>query len=191
MLLDASVTRLQTDVYHHVGKLTFLFLKGGSERVGYLIDGEACNTPSSSPSKWRGNTVHGALHGISILYKQGIPNCAMVSGFVTWKNYDWGLFFFTKSRMVVQDNVFADNVNSINGVVYKPTALSHLTSDKFVHIKDTVIIGRTAGWDCTIDEVAPATTVVNSFQRAFRTRTGNRINYPQPGIKYIETYCFF
>ena len=96
----------------------------------------------------------------------------MISGFLAWKNYDWGLFFFTKSRMIIQDNVFADNTNSINGMVYSPPALTHVTSDKFVHIKDTVFIGRTASWDCTIDAIAPATTVVNDFQRAFKTRSG-------------------
>jgi hypothetical protein len=116
--------------------------------------------------------VHGALHGISILYNQGIPGCAKVSNFLAWKNYDWGLFFFTKSRMVIQDNVFADNINSINGVVYDPPALTHRPSDKFVHIKDTVFIGRTAGWDCTIDAVEPVTAVVNDIQRAFKTPSG-------------------
>lgn len=96
----------------------------------------------------------------------------MISGFLAWKNYDWGMFAFTKSRLVVQDNVFADNVNSINAIVYDPPALTHKISDKFVHIRDTVIIGRSSSWDCTVDAVAPVTTVVNDFQRAFRTRSG-------------------
>ncbi len=164
--------------------------------MGYLIDGEPCDTPSSSPSKWRNNTVHGALHGISLFYGQGIPGCAMISGFLAWKNYDWGLFFFTKSRMIIQDNVFADNTNSINGMVYHPPALTHITSDKFVHIKDTVFIGRTASWDCTIDAVAPVTAVVNDFQRAFKTRSGT-VDYHQfdllcsqdpKWIKYTTSY---
>ena len=96
----------------------------------------------------------------------------MISGFLAWKNYDWGLFTFTKSRLIIQDNVFADNVNSINAVVYHPPALTHKTSDKFVHIRDTVIIGRSSSWDCTVDAVEPVTAVVNDFQRAFRTRSG-------------------
>ena len=102
----------------------------------------------------------------------------MVSGFLVWKIYDWGLFFFTKSRVLIRDNVFADNVNSINGMVYDPHALSHKTSDKFVSIQDTVMIGRTASWDCAIDAVEPVTAIVNEKQRAFRTPTG-------------KLYCYF
>ena len=145
---------------------------GGSERIGYLIDGEPCNTLNTAPSKWRGNTVHSVLHGVNILTNQGIPRCTMISGFLVWKAYDWGVFFFPTSRVIVKDIVLADNVNSINGLVYEPKALTHKTADKFIHIQDTVLIGRTASWDCTIDAVEPAATVVNEFQRAHRSTTG-------------------
>ena len=125
-----------------------------------------------SPRKWRGNTVHGALHGISIMYKQGLPTCSKISGFLIWKNYDWGLFFYTRSRIIVSDTVFADNTNSINGHVWSPHALSHGTADKFVHIQDSTFIGRTSSWDCTIDSIAPVTAVISGKQRAKKTPTG-------------------
>lgn len=96
----------------------------------------------------------------------------MVSGFLIWKNYDWGLFFFTKSRVIVRDDVFADNTNSINGVVWAPHALSHQAADKFVYVQNSTFIGRTSSWDCSVDAVAPATTVVNNHQRAFRSPSG-------------------
>jgi hypothetical protein len=153
-----------------------LFLsQGGSERVGYLTDGEPCDAPANSPNKWRGNTVHSALHGITIMYKQGVPRCAKISGFTVWKNFDWGLFFYTKSRVIVSDTVFADNTNSINPHVYAPPALTHVTADKFVHVLNTTFIGRTASWDCVVDKVAPKGSVVNAQQRAKKSPSGSTL----------------
>lgn len=152
--------------------------QGGSERVGYLTDGEPCDTPANSPNSWRGNTVHGALHGISIMYKQGVSRCARISGFTVWKNFDWGLFFYTKSRVIVSHSVFADNTNSINPHVYSPHALSHATADKFVHVVNTTLIGRTASWDCVVDKLPPKGSVVNTLQRAKKSPSGLAIlNY--------------
>lgn len=151
--------------------MLYLF-QAGSERIGYLTDGEPCDTPDNSPKKWRGNSVHGALQGISILYKQGVPRCAKISSFLVWKNYDWGLFFYTKSRVIVSDTTFADNTNSINPHVFAPPALSHVTADKFVHVLNTTFIGRTANWDCVIDKVPPKGSVVNEQQRAKKSPSG-------------------
>lgn len=145
---------------------------GGSERIGYLTDGEPCKIEKTSPRKWRGNTVHGALHGVSIMYHQGLPKCSKISDFLIWKNYDWGLFFFTKSRVIVSHCTFADNTNSMNGHVWAPRSLTHETADKFVHVQDSTFIGRTSSWDCTVDSVAPAATVVNSHHRAFKSPSG-------------------
>lgn len=106
------------------------------------------------------------------MYSQGYPRCAKISGFLVWKNYDWGLFFYTKSRIIITDSVFAENTNSINPHVFAPAALSHVTADKFVHVLNTTFIGRTASWDCAVDKVAPKTSVVNTKQRAKRTPSG-------------------
>jgi hypothetical protein len=107
------------------------------------------------------------------MYKQGVPRCAEISGFTVWKNFDWGLFFYTKSRVIVSNCVFADNTNSINPHVYQPPALSHVTADKFVHVRNTTFIGRTASWDCVTDKVAPKGSVVNSIQRAKKSPSGS------------------
>ena len=107
------------------------------------------------------------------MYKQGLPECSMLSGFIVWKSFDWGVFFYTKSRVIVDDVILADNTNSINGHIWSPAALSHVTADKYFHVKHSIIIGRTSSWDCAVDSVAPVSSVVNTQHRAIKTPTGN------------------
>jgi hypothetical protein len=80
----------------------------GSERIGFHIRGEKCYTADPLKS-WLRNTAHSCLHGIHIGYNDGYPGCAKVANFHSWKNWDYGIFAYPSSRVMVEDCVLADN----------------------------------------------------------------------------------
>lgn len=80
----------------------------GSERIGFHIRGETCYSDSPGGS-WEGNTVHTTLHGIHIGYSDGLPECLKIANFVVWKSWDFGVFGFPTSRVILQDTVVVDN----------------------------------------------------------------------------------
>lgn len=80
----------------------------GSERIGFHIRGESCYGDNPE-ERWEANTAHTTLHGIHIGYTDGLPGCLKISNFVVWKSWDFGVFGYPDSRVVVQNTVVADN----------------------------------------------------------------------------------
>ena len=80
----------------------------GSERIGFHIRGESCYQDNSE-ERWDANTAHTSLHGIHIGYHDGLPGCLKIANFVIWKNWDFGIFGFPSSRVIVQDTIVADS----------------------------------------------------------------------------------
>ena len=80
----------------------------GSERIGFHIRGESCYG-GNPEERWEGNSAHTTLHGIHIGYSDGLPGCLKIANFVLWKSWDFGVFGYPESRVIVQNTVFADN----------------------------------------------------------------------------------
>lgn len=80
----------------------------GSERIGFHIRGESCYGDNPE-ARWEANTAHTTLHGIHIGYSDGLPGCLKIANFVVWKSWDFGVFGFPTSRVIVQNTVAVDN----------------------------------------------------------------------------------
>lgn len=80
----------------------------GSERIGFHIRGEKCYT-ADPVNPWLRNSAHTCLHGVHIGYNDGYPGCAKVANFLSWKNWDYGIFGYPRSRVMVRDCKLADN----------------------------------------------------------------------------------
>ena len=80
----------------------------GSERVGFKIRGKSCYQEDPDES-WDGNVGHTTLHGIHIGYGDGLPGCLKIENFLLWKNWDYGVFAFPSSRVIVKNTIVADN----------------------------------------------------------------------------------
>ncbi|KAH9512878.1 Fibrocystin-L [Bulinus truncatus] len=65
----------------------------GSERVGYRLKGQKCNTSDSL--LWKGNVAVGTLLGIATTPDDVMvdPGCVAYSGFLLWKNFDFGIYY--------------------------------------------------------------------------------------------------
>ena len=80
----------------------------GSERIGFHIRGESCYVDNPW-ERWDANTAHTTLHGIHIGYEDGFPGCLKIAKFLSWKNWDYGVFGYPSSRVVVEDTVVVDS----------------------------------------------------------------------------------
>ena len=119
----------------------------GSDYIGFHIMGEHCDEIDAD-RQWMGNVAHSNLHGIHMLYEDGIPYCTKVSKFMTYLNWDWGVFTYTKQRMKFQDMILVDNRIALHAIVYEPHALQHRTSDKYISIEDSLFVGNSDAVNC-------------------------------------------
>ena len=80
----------------------------GSERIGFHIRGESCYGDNPE-ERWEANSAHSTLHGIHIGFHDGLPGCLKIANFLLWKSWDFGVFGYPASRVIIQDTVVADN----------------------------------------------------------------------------------
>lgn len=144
---------------------------GGSERIGYLIDGADCSNGTTT-SHWSGNVVHGAWRGVHIGYEDGQADCSLISGFLTWKNLDYGIWFWPESRVIISNVIVADNTVGIMPEIAGPAALSHLTANKFVQLTNSLIVGSSSSYDCVEDPKLPVNSLPFPDSRALKAQGG-------------------
>lgn len=120
----------------------------GSERVGFNIKGERC----SDPNAWSNNVAHSSYHGVLIL-KTGQDPCTRVHDFVSYRNFDYGLYALTSSSLEISESTFVDNGANILVHDFGPSALSHVVANKHVLVEDSLIVGNSDSFDCDLDKV--------------------------------------
>ena len=144
---------------------------GGSERIGFLIDGADCRNGTKT-NRWSGNVVHGAWRGIHIGYEDGHPHCSLISGFLTWKNLDYGIWFWPKSRVIISNVIAADNTVGIMPEIAEPSAIKHETANKFVHLYNSLIVGSSPSYDCVEDVKPPINSIPFPDSRSMKAPGG-------------------
>lgn len=124
----------------------------GSERFGFKLDGETCTDFGGIST---GNEVHGCWHGVHLHYVECLPVCSMLSGFLIWKSYDYGIFTYCSSSIIVDHVIAVDNTVGMFPNVWGPPALSHRTADKYFVLRHSLIVGTSPDYDCAEDGIIP------------------------------------
>ena len=135
----------------------------GSEKIGFLIGGEDCYVTNSNTS-WNNNEAHSCIHGIHVPYQNHHKDCARVTNFFSWKNWDYGILAFPGVPVIVTDGTFADSGVNMALFVHSPAALSHKRVDKFAEIRNCLVIGASPSFDCSIDLKRPLPAVFTGFR---------------------------
>ncbi|XP_071793632.1 fibrocystin-L-like isoform X1 [Asterias amurensis] len=148
----------------------------GSERVAFKIKGEKCYEAPNPLTDWYGNVGHSTLHGIH-MHSISEPGCAKVSNFLIYKCWDYGVYHLVSSSVLLTDMKLIDNNIAVMPMVMTPPAISHVTSDKFVRIEKSLIVGVSDSFDCTADAVQPENAGQSSKQRAPRPPGGGHAGY--------------
>ena len=121
----------------------------GSERVGFLVAGQACeNNPNP---EWSGNIAHSLAIGVNSL--NALSPCARVSGFLIYKCYDWGIYLNSPSSYILEDLVMVDNKVSVFTFSIGPGPVSHQWKDMFAIVRNSVFVGTSPSFDCATDTI--------------------------------------
>uniref|UniRef100_H2YFZ9 G8 domain-containing protein n=1 Tax=Ciona savignyi TaxID=51511 RepID=H2YFZ9_CIOSA len=148
----------------------------GSERIGFHVDGEACDAGMENP--WWGNVAHGCLHGIHIFTGDGIAPCSMLRNFVVYKSWDYAIYHQTTTSVVIKDTIMADSTVGYLPIIFAPAALSHVYAEKFARLESVVCVGRSDHFDPvldTMDEATDKNLIIRAKKRAApRNPTGGK-----------------
>lgn len=148
----------------------------GSERLGFHICGHGC----SSELLWSDNVVHSSLHGLHLYKKHEPTNCTGVSGFLAFKNFDYGAMVQTENSVVLQNITLVDNTIGLLAVAYVSSApLSSIRAVQIV-LRNSVIVATSTSFDCIQDRKTPQSANWTSTDRAPSNPRGGRIGILWP-----------
>lgn len=148
----------------------------GSERLGFHVRGHGC----SSEVLWSDNVVHSSLHGIHLYKKHEPNNCTGVSGFLAFKNFDYGAMVQTENSVDIQNITLVDNTVGLLAISYVSSAPLRSGSTVQITLRNSVIVATSSSFDCIQDRKAPQSANWTSTDRAPSNPRGGRIGILWP-----------
>ncbi|KAK2511732.1 hypothetical protein Q9233_016736 [Columba guinea] len=124
----------------------------GSERIGFHIRGQECFLDGEYCSE---NVAHSSLHGIHLYQGDGFQTCTRITGFLSYKNYDYGVMFHLDSSVIVDNVVLVDNTVGLMLVVHCPYAEQCHTGERLIELRNSIIVATSSTFDCISDRIKP------------------------------------
>ncbi|XP_070588608.1 fibrocystin isoform X3 [Erythrolamprus reginae] len=152
----------------------------GSERIAFHIKGQEC---FSAEDLYNGNVAHSSLHGVHLYKGDGFPNCTKIIGFLSYKNYDYGIMFHLVGSVVVEKVTLVDNVVGLLPVLYGPSAKLHCHQKKqHLKLRNSIFVATSSSFDCIKDRIHPLSANVTITDRAPRNPWRGRIGMLWPSF---------
>ncbi|XP_060603397.1 fibrocystin-L-like isoform X3 [Ruditapes philippinarum] len=151
-----------------------------SERIAYHIAPLECD---DNTGNHRNNRMYANILGAVVLPDDPVPaDCAKLSGFIAWKNHDFGIYYQSKVNFVSENNLLIENSNGLLAIVNGPAILSHVYADKRVEIKKTTFVGQTSSFDCANDRLPSPdnNTVLSANSRPSSPPNGDMVGLVFP-----------
>ncbi|OCT81394.1 hypothetical protein XELAEV_18028213mg [Xenopus laevis] len=149
----------------------------GSERIGFHVRGQRCYPEEKS---WARNVAHSTLHGIHYYWNNGFKNCTKIAGFLSYKNYDYGLIFHLESDVVLEDVILVDNSVGLLPVVSYTLSDSSNFTKKYILLRKSAISATSQTFDCIMDRIKPLSHNLTRRERALRSPLGGRVGIIWP-----------
>lgn len=124
----------------------------GSERIGFHIRGQECLLEGEHCSE---NVAHSSLHGIHLYQGDGFQTCTRITGFLSYKNYDYGVMFHLGSSVIMDNIVLVDNTVALMPVVYCQYAQQCHTGERLIEFRNSTIVATSSTFDCIRDRIKP------------------------------------
>ncbi|NWW89268.1 PKHD1 protein, partial [Rhynochetos jubatus] len=124
----------------------------GSERIGFHIRGQECLLNGEYCNE---NVAHSSLHGIHLYRGDGFQTCTRITGFLSYKNYDYGVMFHLGSSVIMDNMLLVDNTVGLMPVVYCLYAKQCHTGKRFIELRNSVIVATSSTFDCITDRIKP------------------------------------
>lgn len=122
----------------------------GSEWFGFKISGEKC---LDGLGIFVGNEVYGVWYGMYLFYEIEIKGCFMFFGYMIWRNFDYGIFFYGEFSVIIDNVIFVENIVGMFFNVWGLYVLLYLIVDKYVIVRNIFIVGMSFGYDCVYDSI--------------------------------------
>ncbi|XP_054992667.1 fibrocystin [Sorex araneus] len=151
----------------------------GSERLGFHIQGHRCFPPENI---WSDNVAHSNLHGLHLYKDGGVDNCTRISGFLAFKNFDYGAMLYVKNSMEIENITLVDNVIGLWAAVYGLSVPQSSTEKIQIVLRNSVIVATSSSFDCIQDRIKPCSANLTSADRAPSNPRGGRVGILWPAF---------
>uniref|UniRef100_A0A8C9DNE7 Fibrocystin n=1 Tax=Prolemur simus TaxID=1328070 RepID=A0A8C9DNE7_PROSS len=149
----------------------------GSERLAFHIRGHQCSSPEML---WSDNVAHSSLHGVHLYKESGLGNCTGISGFLAFKNYDYGAMLHVEDSVEIENTTLVDNAIGLLAVVYVSPASQSSIENVQIVLRNSVIVATSSSFDCIQDRVKPHSANLTSADRAPSNPRGGRVGILWP-----------
>ncbi|XP_044913578.1 fibrocystin isoform X7 [Felis catus] len=149
----------------------------GSERLGFHIRGYRCSSPEA---RWSDNVAHSSLHGLHLYKENGLDNCTCISGFLAFKNFDYGAMLHVENSVEIENITLVDNAIGLLATVYMSYAPQRHIENLQIVLRNSVIVATSSSFDCIQDRVKPRAANVTSTDRAPSNPRGGRVGILWP-----------
>ncbi|XP_067150956.1 fibrocystin [Apteryx mantelli] len=134
----------------------------GSERIAFHIRGQECLLDGDYCSE---NVAHSSLHGVHLYRGDGFQTCTKITGFLSYKNYDYGIMFHLGSSVIMDNVVLVDNTVGLMPAVYCLYAEQCHTGKRYIELRNSVIVATSSAFDCIKDRIKPLSADLTSRDR--------------------------
>ncbi|KAJ8313314.1 hypothetical protein KUTeg_009100 [Tegillarca granosa] len=125
-----------------------------SERFAYHIPPQDCSI--SAEKRYANNKANTALICLGILPLDPVSSatkCALITGVTAWKCLYYG-FYYNNMVSVVIDRVAAIECGiGVFEMLIGPNPITHVAEDRHGDVNNSLIVGTTSSFDCTVDQV--------------------------------------
>uniref|UniRef100_A0A8C2SRX6 PKHD1 ciliary IPT domain containing fibrocystin/polyductin n=1 Tax=Coturnix japonica TaxID=93934 RepID=A0A8C2SRX6_COTJA len=134
----------------------------GSERIGFHIRGQECLLDVDYCSE---NVAHSNLHGIHLYRGDGFQTCTRIAGFLSYKNYDYGMMFHLGSSVIIDNVVLVDNTVGLMPVIHCLYAKQCYMGKRLLELRNSTIVATSSTFDCIRDRIKPQAADLTSRDR--------------------------
>uniref|UniRef100_A0A8D0L0P7 PKHD1 ciliary IPT domain containing fibrocystin/polyductin n=1 Tax=Strix occidentalis caurina TaxID=311401 RepID=A0A8D0L0P7_STROC len=156
----------------------------GSERIGFHIRGQECLLDGEYCSK---NIAHSSLHGIHLYQGDEFQTCTRITGFLSYKNYDYGVMFHLGSSVILDNVVLVDNTVGLMPVVYCLYSKQCHTGKRFIELRNSVIVATSSTFDCIRDRIKPHSADLTAKDRPPHYPLGGRVGILWPTFTTVPS----
>ncbi|XP_037698842.1 fibrocystin isoform X3 [Choloepus didactylus] len=151
----------------------------GSERLGFHIQGHRC---APSEAFWSDNVAHSSLHGLHLYKEDEFDNCTCITGFLAFKNFDYGAMLHVENSVQIENFTLVDNTIGLLAVVYVSSVPKSSIDNIQIVLKKSHIVATSSSFDCIEDRVKPCSANSTSTDRPPSNPRGGRVGILWPGF---------
>lgn len=149
----------------------------GSERIGFHVRGQECSLDGEYCS---GNVAHSSLHGVHLYQEDGFQSCTRIMGFLSYKNYDYGVMLHLGGSIIVENVLLVDNTVGLLAVLHCAYAERCYVEKNFIELKNSVIVATSSTFDCLRDKIKPHSADPTAQDRPPRSPLRGRVGILWP-----------